>query len=193
MGSSIKYQELTTWDRITVVLYRSGIFISTLSYVLLVFFGLWQKNTEMLEPLVWTFVTGVTLAVLFIHLYIGNVKRAFLGILAISLAGFLYLAFTSDDIVHRLLFTKEGIIFGGGFIAAYSLVASKESFCFHIIEGYVVTGVHFFLGIGWLTGLLPALPAAALLSFSVLLSLLFAIRKLPQPMHFDIGDKSAYT
>jgi uncharacterized integral membrane protein len=68
----------------------------------------------------------------------------------------------------------------------------KEAFCFRLYEGYafallapVVIVAHLFA---------MGTPAVRLAGWGVLAALaaLFTLRKLPQPLFFDIGDKSKY-
>jgi len=188
MGDIHKYQELTQWDTITVLLYRSGVFLSTISLTTIVFLMHANPASSLIAIALILFALGTGLSVFFIHLYISRFKKIFMALYSVSLAGATVVAFTGFE---NLLLTVPGILFAGGLLASYSLIGAKEAFCFRLWEGYILFVVHLIAGLL----LLFSAPMQSVLSFmtySTVLALLFAVRKLPQPMHFDIGDKSQY-
>jgi uncharacterized integral membrane protein len=71
-------------------------------------------------------------------------------------------------------------------------VAAKEAFCFRLIEGYILAFLMpayvFFYSVGALD------PKSAAYGFIFIAALLvfFMFRKVFMPLHYDIGDKSAY-
>src|SRR3990170_1682931 len=97
---------------------------------------------------------------------------------------------TGAVLLHRPDSASPGL--GTLTLASFSLILAfvgvKEAFCFRLNEGYLA---------GIVIPLIPLLHAAgaplsairAALSVTAGLLLLFAARKLFQPMHYDVGDK----
>jgi uncharacterized integral membrane protein len=71
-------------------------------------------------------------------------------------------------------------------------VTAKEAFCFRLTEGYILAVLMpayvFFYSLGAVGG------RAAAYGFMLIAALLifFMFRKIFMPLHYDIGDKSAY-
>ncbi len=138
------------------------------------------------------FSTG--LSVFFIHLYVGKFHRilkklyyaAFLCLVALFIIG--------EGDPSSPLFARPPV--AGLLLIPLSLclgfVTAKEAFCFQLIEGYVLAALMpayvFFYSV---SGLNPRAATAGLVLIAAML-LLFVVRKVFMPLHFDIGDKSAY-
>jgi uncharacterized integral membrane protein len=71
-------------------------------------------------------------------------------------------------------------------------VAAKEAFCFRLTEGYIIAMLMPILLVLTSIGILHGDRAAYGLIAIAGLLVLFNIRKVFQPIHYDIGDKSAY-
>ena len=200
MGEKLLFQPLTREDKITVVLYRAGIVISTaiiagLSYLLMTV----SENSDIAfinlsgDILAYVLYVSIGVSVFFIHLYIGKIKRYLKNLFFISLgclAVLLYLGqgSVSGALVHTpysplLLLPVSGCL---GFVTA------KEAFCFKLFEGYLLAMImplylllvanHSLTGRGVSYGL----------GLIAVMLVIFTLRKVFMPMAYDIGDKSAY-
>ena len=200
MGEKLVFQPLTREDKITVVLYRAGIVISTaviagLSYLLMTL----SENSDTAfiistgDILAYVLYASVGVSVFFIHLYIGKIKRFLKNLFFISLgclAVLLYLGngSVSGALVHTsysplLLLPLSGCL---GFVTA------KEAFCFKLFEGYLLAMImplylllvanHSLTGRGVSYGLV----------LIAVMLVIFTVRKVIMPIAYDIGDKSAY-
>jgi len=200
MGEKLVFQPLTREDKITVVLYRAGIVISTaiiagLSYLLMTLSD--NSDTMLLNSsgdiLAYILYASVGMSVFFIHLYIGKIKRYLKNLFFISLgclAVLLYLGkgSVSGALVHvpyspLLLLPLSGCL---------GLVTAKEAFCFKLFEGYLLAMImplylllvanHILTGRGVSYGLV----------LIAVMLVIFTLRKVFMPIAYDIGDKSAY-
>ena len=200
MGEKLLFQPLTREDKITVVLYRAGIVISTaiiagLSYLLMTLSD--NSDTMLLNSsgdiLAYILYASVGMSVFFIHLYIGKIKRYLKNLFFISLgclAVLLYLGkgSVSGALVHvpyspLLLLPLSGCL---------GLVTAKEAFCFKLFEGYLLAMImplylllvanHILTGRGVSYGLV----------LIAVMLVIFTLRKVFMPIAYDIGDKSAY-
>ncbi len=206
MGERTYYQPLTKEDKITVVLYRTGIFLSTITVCMsavLAVIGL--SNPDVLNYpaissgiaadillLILYFSTG--LSVFFIHLYIGKFHRILKKIYYVSALCLAVLFLTTKGNPAVLLL--GGPAYGALLLIPISLclgfVTAKEAFCFQLIEGYLLAflmPVYIFF---YSLGALPHRTAVYGLALIASLLLFFMFRKTFMPLDFDIGDRSAY-
>lgn len=200
MGDTAQFEPLTREDKITVVIYRAGIVMSALIVALgaFLFFSSSFHNEALftgagITALLLALYVSVGLSVFFIHLYISKFHRVLKKVYYAALAGLLLLfllsggdltgAVASRHYLALLLLPLSGCL---GFVTA------KEAFCFKLIEGYILALVMpaylFFFAVGALTGQ----GAASGLVFIAVLLVFFTLRKAFMPLHYDIGDKSAY-
>lgn len=195
MGDIREFQPLTFKDGVSVVLYRAGIAMSAVALSLAAFFFYRGEQVSAIRAngiLIFLYAS-VGLGVFFIHLYESRFHRALKRLYYVSLvclAVFFLLgggspldALTAMPYALLLLVPLSGCL---GFIAA------KEAFCFGLVEGYV------------LSVLMPAYIVGVSLPFFnpdgarfglyliALLLVIFTLRKVFMPLHYDIGDKSAY-
>lgn len=200
MGERQLFQPLTKEDRITVLLYRSGIVLSAVIVVVLAFLlrsaagtavePVERRPTDLLMAGLYA-TTG--LSVFFIHLYVGAFKRYLknlyyigLGCLALLLVlgkGSPSAALAEAPVRAVLLLPLAGCL---GFVTA------KEAFCFRLLEGYILAmlmPIYLLLVAG--NFLSPRSASAGLLLIASLL-VLFTLRKVFMPLAYDIGDKTAY-
>jgi uncharacterized integral membrane protein len=200
MGERLVFQPLTREDKITVVLYRAGIVISTaviagLAYLLMAISE--NSDAALISPsgdiLAYVLYASVGMSVFFIHLYIGKIKRFLKNLFFISLgclAVLLYLGkgSVSGAIVHipyspLLLLPLSGCL---GFVTA------KEAFCFKLFEGYLLAMIMpLYLLLVANHSLTGGGVSYGLVLIAVML-VIFTVRKVIMPIAFDIGDKSAY-
>jgi uncharacterized integral membrane protein len=84
-------------------------------------------------------------------------------------------------------------ILGIGFtFAALTGIYFKEGFCFNRLETKILTPIVPILLLGHLTGTLPNQAEKILLATWTICFLIFAVRKIIQPIPPDIGDKSVF-
>ncbi len=200
MGEKQAFQPLTGEDRITVVLYRAGIVISTvivaaMAYLLLAASAL--SGADAVSPsadiLAYALYASVGMSVFFIHLYVGRFKKFLknlyylsLGCLAVLLfigKGSLTVAITHEPYSALLLLPLSGCL---GFVTA------KEAFCFKLFEGYLlalIMPLYLLLVSGSVLSERGAFSGLALIAVMLVI---FTLRKVFMPIAYDIGDKSAY-
>lgn len=198
MGERDLFQPLTREDKITVVLYRTGIAMSALAisscaYMLLAYPPAASSGMIFSVMLISLYIS-VGLSVFFIHLYVSKFHRALKGLYYLSLVALLLLyitgggdfmqAFTKSPFGPVLLIPLSGCL---GFITA------KEAFCFKLNEGYLVALVMPVYLLLVSAGALSAKGVAYGAALIAAMLILFTLRKVFMPVHYDIGDKSAYT
>ncbi len=201
MGETKEYQPLTTTDKVTVVVYRSGIALSALTSAVgayMVFAssgpGAAPPSGTVVLALVLAMYVGVGLSSFFIHLYMGDFARylkiAYVVALACLVALFLSggsdlsVALSDRPYLSLLLIPVLGCL---GFITA------KEAYCFKLMEGYALAGVMPAYLVIVATGWLPPTGVAIGLIVVAAMLVLFTLRKVFMPLYCDIGDKTAYT
>lgn len=203
MGEKTFYQPLTKEDRITVILYRLGIFISTFVITLCAYIAFQSRSGDVypwvvsgltLDILLLILYFSVGLSVFFIHLYVGKFYRMLKKIYYVAVACLAILFFAGHGNPILPLFRTPPV--GSLLLIPVSLclgfVTAKEAFCFRLIEGYLLAVIMpayiFFYAVGALSG-----DAAVFgLMFIAVMLFFFMVRKIFMPIPFDIGDKSAY-
>ncbi|MDA8433767.1 MAG: DUF2301 domain-containing membrane protein [Nitrospiraceae bacterium] len=206
MGERAFYQPLTKEDRITVLLYRSGIFLSTailsISAVLAV---LTVERPEMpdmrmvysgfaADLLILALYFSVGLSVFFIHLYVGKFHRALKKTYYLAAVCFAALFILGKG-------SPAAALLGARPLAALlvmplslclGFITAKEAFCFQLIEGYLLAFLMPAFIFLYSVGLLGLKNASYGLGLIAAMLLFFMFRKVFQPLQYDIGDKSAY-
>lgn len=182
-------EELDAMDRLTVRLYRAGFLISALA---LIGAGLMQVFSAQQPGLLpagavsggWVAIAGgVALSVGNMHLYSKQIRwiiaqSSWVGLLLMLAAALLGLG-------------KVGFFAGLGFVfVCISALALKERLCFRIPGLRLVPAL-------LALSLLPLLlrhgsSAGVLLGLAGVIQLVLFVAKVRMPLHFDIGDKSAY-
>jgi len=197
VGEKQAFQPLTREDKITVVLYRIGIVLSTvimtgLAY-LLAAASSDPISSRSADLLAYGLYAGVGMSVYFIHLYVRkfhtylkNLYLFSLGCLAVLLVigkGSLSGALSQVQYSPLLLLPLSGCL---GFVTA------KEAFCFQLNEGYLlamIMPVYLLMVSG---GVLTQGGASYGLVLIAAMLVIFTLRKVFMPIAYDIGDKSAY-
>ena len=141
MGEKQEFQPLTREDKITVVLYRVGIVLSTIIISGLAFLLLTAPPVanRAADVLAYGLYVSVGMSVFFIHLYIGKIKGFLKNLYYLSLVCLVVLLYLgkgsfSAVLVHQsytplLLLPLSGCL---------GLVTAKEAFCFKLFEGYLL-------------------------------------------------------
>lgn len=195
VGEQYPYQPLTKGDRVSVLLYRAGIVLSAFT-LLAGAFGLSQLPGGYTSGLEYTVLllllyASVGLSVFFIHLYVSAYHRALKGLYYLSLLALAVLLIAGKgDAAGAVADKSYGPLLLVPLSGCLGFVTAKEAFCFRLLEGYLLT----LLMPVYLLLLVGMSPAAASLGLFIIagLMLFFTMRKVFQPLHYDIGDKSAY-
>ncbi len=175
--------EMDTLDNTSVRLYRIGLTVSALS--LLASAGALLAAPDF-APLCWVGVTaGAGLSVANMHLY-AKIIRWIIGAAAWTGVVLMLLAAQHEAAVaHWVGYAGLGFIF-----VSLSAFALKEQFCFKIP---LLRAVPVFLASSLLPMVLDrGVLAAPLLALAGGVMLVLAYEKAKMPLHFDVGNKSAY-
>lgn len=202
MGDYQQFQPLTKEDKITTVLYRTGIFLSS---VLMAIAGFIAISPDMRDlPLIYSGLAAniiilslyfsIGLSVFFIHLYVGKFHRILKNIyyLSIFCLALLFLLGKGSPASTLFRVTPAAALLLIPLSLCLGFITAKEAFCFKLIEGYllgmIMPAYLFLYGIG----LLDQKSAAFGLALIAAMLVFFMFRKVFMPLHCDIGDKSAY-
>jgi uncharacterized integral membrane protein len=199
MGEKQEFQPLTREDRITVVLYRVGIVLSAviiagLAYLLAASSLPGGARIGLSgDILAYGLHASVGMSVFFIHLYVGRFKTYLRNLYVLSIGclaallvigkGSLSGALANEPFSPVLLLPLSGCL---GFVAA------KEAFCFKLVEGYLLAMIMPVYLLLVSSGLLVGRGASYGLILIAAMLAVFTLRKVFQPLAWDIGDKSAY-
>jgi len=201
LGDRQQYQSLTSWDKVTVLIYRTGIALSTLALLFLALCALRWSHGEWLgmdvrilsNILLYLLPATVGLSVIFIHLYVSAFHRFLKMLLGVAVLGVVVLAFMGrGDLVNAMEKTRYGVLLFLPLSGCLGFVTAKEAFCFRLNEGYLLALVMPVLLVASSAGVLPPSSVPGSLVIVAALLVLFAFRKVFMPLHYDIGDKSAY-
>ena len=201
MGEEHLYQPLTKEDKVTVVLYRIGIIlsaiiISTAAYMLFSS-SQYQDNAGIsakINLLLGSLYISVGMSVFFIHLYVSKFKKGLIKLYFASIACLIILFAVGRGNVLGVLINKP---YGPMLLIPLSLclgfITAKEAFCFKLMEGYLLAIIMPVYLLSLSTGNMPLKGASYGLILIAAMLLFFTLRKVSMPIHYDIGDKSAYT
>lgn len=203
MGEKTEFQPLTTTDRITVLLYRVGIVLSSINVCVLgylYFMALPKEGLEMTLPslsllafILCFFYFGTGLSVFFIHLYIGKLYRFLKKVYyAASVCLVILVIMGRGNPVSPLLSNQASMLLLVPVAFCLGFVTAKEAFCFRLYEGYLLFALMPLYLIVSAAGLMSGKEAFPGIVSIALLLVFFTIRKVFMPLHYDIGDKSAY-
>ncbi len=200
MGEKLLFQPLTREEKISVILYRAGIVISTVIIACLSYFLMTASepsDTALIGPsadiFAYALYASVGMSVFFIHLYIGKIKQFLKNLFFISLgclAVLLYLG--QGSVSSALVHTPYSPLLLLPVCGCLGFVTAKEAFCFKLFEGYLLAMImplylllvanHSLTGRGVSYGLV----------LIAVMLVIFTLRKVFMPIAYDIGDKSAY-
>jgi len=205
MGDTASFQPLTREDRITVILYRTGIVLSTVFMVIAAVLAVMSvRSPDTLDVriifsglaanmLILLLYFSVGLSVFFIHLYIGKFHRLLKNIYYVAVVCLALLFLMGKGSPASTFFRAPlGALLLIPLSCCLGFITAKEAFCFRLLEGYllgmIMPAYLFVYGVGFLD---EKQAAYGLASIAVML-VLFMLRKTFMPLHYDIGDKSAY-
>ncbi|MDJ1172430.1 DUF2301 domain-containing membrane protein [Roseofilum sp. BLCC_M154] len=188
---------ITPEDRQGVVIYRTGLTVAALSMAIATTLTLWPDRSpdllSWLTPLYFLFCGALGVSLLTIHIYMVILHRALQLFLIVGSISGLILTFNSSQPLALTVYTQPLTLFGIGFtFVALTGIYFKEAFCFNRLETKFLTPLVPLLLLGVLFGTLPLPAQQIMLAAWSILFLIFAGRKLIQPIPPDIGDKSVF-
>jgi len=210
MEKGYPFQPLTKEDKITVVIYRAGISLSAIiiaifSYLL---FNSYHYNPATPLPkgggagsaslrftlfIISLYIT-VGMSVFSIHLYAGRLKRALKRLYYLSIATLIILFITGKgDLLGVVADKPYGPLLLIPLSGCLGFITAKEAFCFKLMEGYLLAIIMPLSLLLFSTRLITLKGVSYWLIFIAIMLILFTFRKVFMPIHYDIGDKSAYT
>lgn len=197
MGETKLFQPLTREDKISVVVYRAGIVLSSLIVALGAYLAFDARNQGALglktNALLIALYASVGLSVFFIHLYVSKFHRGLKRLYYVSLSALILLfIFGKGDASAVLLQKSYGPLLLLPLSLCLGFVAAKEAFCFRLIEGYLLAMIMPFYLVLIPAGVLSTAGIAYGAALIAAMLLFFTGRKVFMPIHYDIGDKSAY-
>lgn len=185
-------------DRQGVIIYRAGLMIAALSFAIGSTIILWQGNhpamLQALSSLYTLFCIGLGISLLSIHIYMVVLHRALQAFWIVGAIAAVGVAYFYTEPFALTLYQHPLTILGVGFtFAALTGLFFKEAACFNRLETKVLTPLVPLLLLGHLLGFLPVIAEEILLAVWTVLFVVFALRKVFQPIPPDIGDKSVFT
>jgi uncharacterized integral membrane protein len=189
---------ITPDDRKGVIIYRAGLMVAALSFAIGSLLVLTQGETSgvllALTPLYTSFMAGLAVSLLTIHIYMVPLHRALQGFWLVGAIAALAVAHFDPEPFALTVYQQPLTLLGVGFtFAALTGIFFKEAFCFDRLETKLLTPIVPLLLLGHLTRGLPLQWEKGLLALWAVLFLVFALRKAFQAIPDDIGDKSVFT
>ena len=184
-------------DRMEVLIYRTGLVISALSFtigsIVLFYLGESENVLNFLTMLFGLFSLGLGVSLFTIHIYLKPLHYLLQAFWIIGTLASLSFVFISDTSLARYVYDNPLSILGIGFsFAALTGIYFKEAFCFNRLETKFLTPLVPLLLLGHLFGFLPIDIEQKLLMLWSALFTIFAFRKIIQDIPSDIGDKSVF-
>jgi uncharacterized integral membrane protein len=188
---------ITENDRQGVVIYRGGLAVAALCFAIGAGLVLWQGENptilRLLTPLYTVFCLALGVSLFTIHIYLKPLHQALQVFLAIGCAASLAIAHFDPEPFALTVYHQPLTLFGVGFtFVALTGIFFKEAFCFNRLETKFLTFLVPVLLLGHLVGWLSPQVAQLLLINWAILFIVFAVRKVIQPIPPDIGDKSVF-
>jgi uncharacterized integral membrane protein len=196
MGERTEFQPLTLSDKITVILYRTGIILSMLIILFITFVSFSNQHTEYsaeLNVLLILLYISTGLSVFFIHLYMSKLHRLLKRLYYLSIISlFLMIYLGHGDPVNIILSKTYGPLLLLPLSGCLGFVTAKEAFCFGLMEGYLIALILPLYLLIYSAGGISYEWIRYSLVFLACAYTFFTFRKVFMPIHYDIGDKSAY-
>jgi uncharacterized integral membrane protein len=180
-------------DRQGVIVYRGGLMVAALSFAIATALVFLQAAPSTITLLYWIFWAALGVSLFTIHIYLAPLHRALQAFWMIGGVASLAMAVQSSEPLGLYVFHHPISILGVGFtFAALTGIFFKEAFCFDRLETKFLTPLIPGLLLGHLSGILAVQWEQWLLGAWAVLFLIFAVRKVIQPIPPDIGDKSVF-
>lgn len=199
MGEEYLFQPLTREDKVAVVVYRTGIAASAVIIALAAYMlghSPYPNDPYLAAKAnlaIIALYTFVGLSVFFIHLYISKIHKALKKVYYISvIALVLFFVIGKGDALDMLINRTYAPLLLIPVSICLGFITAKEAFCFKLFEGYLLAIIMPLYLLLLSTGKMqPEFGFYGLLLISAML-IFFTLRKVFMPLHYDIGDKSAY-
>lgn len=187
---------ITQSDRQSVIMYRTGLMIAALCFALgssLVLISPQPAVIQAITPIYTCFSLALGISLLTIHIYMKFLHQILQIFWIIGSISALIFAHSDSQAFAITVYNQPLTILGIGFtFAALTGIYFKEGFCFNRLETKILTPLVPILLLGHLTGILSTQTEQILLATWTIFFLIFAIRKIIQPIPPDIGDKSVF-
>lgn len=188
---------ITSEDRRGVVIYRGALAIAALCFAIGTGMVLWQGPSSpvlhALTLLYGIFCLALGISLVTIHIYMAMLHRVLQIFWAMGCVAAIGLTLSANQPLAWVVYTHPITLVGIGFVfAALTGIFVKEAFCFNRLETKLLTPLVPLLLLGHWAGVLSPEVEKILLATWAGLFLVFALRKLIQPMPPDIGDKSVF-
>lgn len=189
---------ITQSDRAGVRIYRTGLAIAALTFALGSGLVLFSSNNPAaiaaLTPIYACFCAALGVSLVTIHIYLAPLHRLLQLFWAIGVVTAAVLTIQSSEPLALFVYNHPASLLGIGFtFAALTGIYFKEAFCFNRLETKILTPLVPSLLLGNLAGVLPVDGEKILLGMWAVLFVVFALRKVVQPIPPDIGDKSVFS
>ena len=187
---------ITQSDRQSVIMYRTGLMIAALCFALgssLVLISPQPAVIQAITPIYTCFSLALGISLLTIHIYMKFLHQILQIFWIIGSISALIFAHSDSQAFAITVYNQPLTILGIGFtFAALTGIYFKEGFCFNRLETKILTPIVPILLLGHLTGTLSNQTEQILLATWTICFLIFAVRKIIQPISPDIGDKSVF-
>ncbi|WP_017297712.1 DUF2301 domain-containing membrane protein [Nodosilinea nodulosa] len=188
---------ITAGDRRGVVLYRAGLMVAALAFAAGTAIALFSPQNptlvQAISALYTVFWLGLGLSLATIHIYLVPLHRLLQAVWLVGGVASLVLSHGIDGPLAQTVMATPAVLWGVGFtFVALTGIFFKEAFCFDRLETKLLTPLVPLLLLGHLAGWLPLGVEQGLLAAWAGLFLVFAGRKVVQPIVPDIGDKSVF-
>ncbi|NBD33985.1 MAG: hypothetical protein GVY17_13720 [Cyanobacteria bacterium] len=189
--------KITDRDRAEVKIYRGGLLVAALSFAMGTLLLFWQGATpiilQSLTYLYGLFSLALGISLITIHIYLLPLHRLLQLFWLVGTVSAVIIGIQADVPLALYVYHHPLTLLGIGFtFAALTGIFFKEGFCFHRLETQVLTPLVPILLLGHLAGIIPPKIEEILLAVWTIFFLIFALRKLPQNLPSDIGDKSVF-
>ncbi|HEY9907027.1 MAG TPA: DUF2301 domain-containing membrane protein [Thermosynechococcaceae cyanobacterium] len=182
-------------DRREVVIYRAGLAIAAACFAIATGLVFWRGTPALpwISLLYTVFCLALGVSLWMIHIYMKPLHRTLQAFWAIGFLSSATIAHFSPEPFALTVYTHPATILGVGFtFAALTGIFFKEAFCFDRLETKILTPLVPVLLLGHLVGWLPLPLEQTLLATWAIFFVVFAARKVIQPIPPDIGDKSVF-
>lgn len=188
---------ITERDRAEVRIYRGGLLVAALSFAVGTLLLFWQGATPLtlktITYLYSLFSLALGISLITIHIYLLPLHRLLQGFWLLGTISAMMIAREANVPLPLYVYNHPLTLLGIGFtFAALTGIFFKEGFCFQRLETRLLTPLVPILLLGHLMGVIPPQIEAILLAIWTIFFLIFALRKLPQNIPSDIGDKSVF-
>jgi len=188
---------ITERDRAEVIIYRGGLLVAALSFAAGTLLFFWQGATpvvlQVLTYLYGLFSLGLGISLMTVHIYLLPLHRLLQAFWIVGTIAAIIFGLKADVPLPLYIYNYPLTLLGIGFtFAALTGIFFKEGFCFQRLETQLLTPLIPILLLGHLLGVLPPQIEQIFLAVCTILFVIFALRKLPQNIPSDIGDKSVF-